>query len=191
MLQHGASGRAMIHQLDAGGLEEEVRRLAEVVGRLLCRHEARALPLGADHDAAMTPHEVQPAGRSGGAPKMLRARTPLPDPRLVQRIIHQRQLRQRYFERELFADPAWDILLDLAAARAEHRRVSVTSLCIAAAVPATTALRWITQMTAMGILIREPDADDRRRAFIALSDRAADAIARYFDEMGQHAMKLV
>jgi len=36
------------------------------------------------------------------------------------------------------ADPAWDMLLDLTAARAESRAVSVSSLCIAAGVPTTT-----------------------------------------------------
>ncbi len=59
------------------------------------------------------------------------------------RIIRQRQLRARFFDGELFADPAWDMLLDLTAARVEARRVSVTSLCIASGVPPTTALRWI------------------------------------------------
>ena len=42
------------------------------------------------------------------------------------------------------------MLLDLTAARAEHTRVSVTSLCIASGVPPTTALRWIGQMSDAG-----------------------------------------
>lgn len=119
------------------------------------------------------------------------ARPPLPDPRLVRRIIRQRQLRARFFDGELFADPAWDILLDLTAARAEHERVSVTSLCIASGVPPTTALRWIAQMTEAGLLERVEDEADRRRAFIALTDRAADGMARYFAELGKAAAQLV
>lgn len=118
-------------------------------------------------------------------------RPPLPDPRLVRRIIRQRQLRARFFDGELFADPAWDMLLDLTAARAEHTRVSVTSLCIASAVPPTTALRWISQMTQAGLLQRVEDETDRRRAFIALTDKAADAMARYFAELGKAAAQLV
>jgi hypothetical protein len=113
------------------------------------------------------------------------ARPPLPDPRLVRRIIHQRQLRARFFDGDLFADPAWDMLLDLTAARVEHTRVSVTSLCIASGVPPTTALRWIGQMTAAGLLERVEDDTDRRRAFIQLTDKAVDAMARYFAEMGK------
>lgn len=118
-------------------------------------------------------------------------RPPLPEPRLVRQIIRQRQARARFFDGGLFADPAWDILLDLTAARAEHERVSVTSLCIASGVPATTALRWISQMTEMGILERVEDEQDKRRAFIALSDAAADAMARYFAELGKDAGRLV
>ena len=117
-----------------------------------------------------------------------RPKPPLPDPRLVKAMIRERQRRGEFFEAELFADPAWDILLDLTAARAEHRRVSVTSLCIAANVPATTALRWIAQMVEAGILERIQDDTDRRRAFIALSDSASDAMARYFDGFGQSGL---
>jgi DNA-binding MarR family transcriptional regulator len=110
--------------------------------------------------------------------------TQLPDPRLIRRIIRQRQLRARFFDAALFADPAWDMLLDLAAARAENKQVSVTSLCIASGVPPTTALRWIGQLTAAGVLERVEDQTDRRRAFLALSDKAAEAMACYFAAIG-------
>jgi hypothetical protein len=124
--------------------------------------------------------------------RLVRAtRPPLPDPRLVRKIIRQRQLRARFFDGDLFADPAWDMLLDLTAARVEHTRVSVTSLCIASGVPPTTALRWIGQMTDAGLLARVEDETDRRRAFITLTDKAADAMARYFAELGKAAAQLV
>ena len=100
-------------------------------------------------------------------------------------------MRAKFFDGELFADPAWDMLLDLTAARAEHIRVSVTSLCIAAAVPPTTALRWISQMVEAGLLERVEDESDKRRAFIALSDSAADAMARYFAELANDGAAVV
>lgn len=115
-------------------------------------------------------------------------RAPLPDPRLVRQIIARRQARARFFDAELFADPAWDMLLDLTAAHAEHDRVSVTSLCIASGVPATTALRWIRQMTESGLFERVEDSADRRRAFIQLSDRSVGAMARYFMEIAKPAL---
>jgi len=108
------------------------------------------------------------------------AGTPLPDPQVVRQIIANRQARSRFFDSALFGDPAWDMLLDLTAAQGEGAQVSVTSLCIAAGVPATTALRWLTQMVESGIFRRVPDPADRRRAFIALSDKAVAAMAGYF-----------
>ena len=121
-----------------------------------------------------------PGFKGEGGDGRRRARPALPDARLVHRIIHQRRLRGKFLLPDLFADPAWDILLDLTAARVEHRRVSVTSLCIAAGVPPTTALRWIGQMLDLGLLVREQDDQDRRRAFIDLSEDGAAAMARYF-----------
>ncbi len=108
------------------------------------------------------------------------AQPALPDPRMVRQIIANRQARARFFDPALFGDPAWDMLLDLTAAKGEGAQVSVTSLCIAAGVPATTALRWLTQMVENGLFLRVPDAVDKRRAFIALSDKAIGAMAGYF-----------
>ena len=115
----------------------------------------------------------------------------LPDAKLVRRIIRQRQMRAQFFDGDLFADPAWDMLLDLTAARAEARRVSVTSLCIASNVPPTTALRWIGQLTEAGLVQRVEDKTDRRRAFITLTDRAAEAMARFFAKLGRGASGLL
>ncbi len=115
-------------------------------------------------------------------------RPPLPDPRLVRQVIEQRRLRDEFFDAKLFADPAWDILLDLTAARAENLRVSVSSLCIAAAVPPTTALRWVREMEEAGLLDRVADDTDKRRVFIALADGAANAMAAYFARLEEKAL---
>lgn len=103
----------------------------------------------------------------------------------VRRMLRQRRMREQYFPADLFADPAWDMLLDLYAARLERQPVSVSSLCIAAAVPATTALRWIKTMTDAGLFVREADPQDGRRIFIALAEAACDALARYFEALDE------
>ncbi|MGQ3102168.1 MAG: winged helix DNA-binding protein [Sphingopyxis solisilvae] len=103
----------------------------------------------------------------------------------VRRMLRQRRMREQYFPADLFADPAWDMLLDLYAARLERQPVSVSSLCIAAAVPATTALRWIKTMTDAGLFVRDADPHDGRRIFIALAEGAHDAMARYFEALDE------
>lgn len=180
-------------------LSEEDRlmllRLTEQVGQIAHRLD-RLDPPGTGGESAFrfeAPGAAYaPATGDDGSDRLVRAaRPPLPDPRLVRRIIRQRQLRARFFDGELFGDPAWDMLLDLTAARVEHQRVSVTSLCIASGVPPTTALRWIGQMVEAGLFQRIEDEADRRRAFIQLTDKAADAMARYFGELGRGASALV
>ena len=102
------------------------------------------------------------------------------DPAVIRGIIRARRLRNQFFGAGLFADPAWDILLDLMGARIEGRSVAVSSLCIAAAVPATTALRWIKQLTELGLLRRVADPLDGRRVFIELTEDAVDTLQSYF-----------
>jgi hypothetical protein len=94
----------------------------------------------------------------------------------VRAIYRARRVRDQYFESELFADPAWDMMLDLMIARLERRPVSVSSLCIAAAVPPTTALRWIKTLTDAGVFVRTPDPSDGRRIYMTLSDESAERV---------------
>ncbi len=166
-------------------------RLTEQVGEIAERIDRLAAPgLASTRDARVvhfeSPHREFAASPAGD---VRQAFVPPPDPRMIRQIIRQRQMRARFFDAALFADPAWDMLLDLTAARAEHKRVSVTSLCIASGVPPTTALRWIGQLTAAGLLERVDDESDRRRAFLVLSDSAADAMARYFATIGHAAAR--
>jgi hypothetical protein len=98
------------------------------------------------------------------------------DATLVRRLIRIRRDRDRYLPAEIFADPAWDMLLDLMAAQLEQREVPVSSLCIAAAVPTTTALRWIRSLTDAGLFVRRMDPADARRTYIRLSADASAAM---------------
>lgn len=94
-------------------------------------------------------------------------------------IIGARALRGRFFPSQIFADPAWDILLDLTRAKLEGQQVSVSSVCIAASVPMSTALRWVKQMTDANLLHRWTDPKDRRRDLIALTEPTADRMREY------------
>lgn len=80
-----------------------------------------------------------------------------------------RRLRGRHLPGLALGEPAWDMLLDLSVAHYWRRETSVTSLCIAADVPSTTALRWINSMTKAGLIVRRPCQRDGRRSFLAIS----------------------
>lgn len=95
------------------------------------------------------------------------------DIRKLRRLIQMRATRTRFFPNELFSDPAWNMLISLALAEIEQRRVSISDLSAAADVPVTTALRWINSMTEMGIFIRSQDPFDQRRFYVSLSQSAS------------------
>jgi DNA-binding MarR family transcriptional regulator len=89
---------------------------------------------------------------------------------LARRISHWRRKRDALFESVIFADPEWDILLDLYAQDGFGRPVSMSSLCIAAAVPTTTAVRCINAMIDHGVLAKSRDVHDARRVLVALTE---------------------
>lgn len=90
--------------------------------------------------------------------------------RLAQSICHWRRKRDAMFDPVIFADPEWDVLLDLFAQSGFDRQVSMSSLCIAASVPTTTAMRCINAMIEQGVLAKSRDAADARRVLIALTE---------------------
>ncbi len=106
----------------------------------------------------------------------------------IRAVIRARRLRSRYFPEELFADPAWDMLLDLLQAEISQLRVPVSSLCIAAAVPATTALRWLKTLVQQGLFVRRADPHDGRRVFVELAPDTSNALRRYFADVGSVAV---
>lgn len=97
---------------------------------------------------------------------------------IAKNLIRGRRERDRMFRSGLFADPAWDMLLELYIAHHSGRTLYVSSLCMAAAVPDTTALRWIATLEREGLLTRIPDEKDLRRIWIKLTDEAIERVER-------------
>lgn len=91
-----------------------------------------------------------------------------------------RRSRNRFFDGDMFADPAWDILLELYAAKLGQQKVAVGHLCEAAGVPATTALRWISMLQNKGLIERTADPMDGRRFHLSLSSAGLCTMGSYF-----------
>lgn len=147
-------------------LSDEVSRIAATLARL----------------------SVGPGATTVARPEPVSGDAPAVSLDAIRQVIRARRIRTRFFDEELFADPAWDMLLDLLQAEIAQHRVPVSSLCIAAAVPATTALRWIKTMTDAGLFSRRADPHDGRRVFVELSPTASEALRRYFSEVGKVAV---
>ena len=155
-------------------ISDEVSRLSRSLSRLVA--------------SSATPFDAAPSDENGRvkgvrldfiSEPMSSAHLPAIDAGEVRAMLRLRRLRNNYFSSELFADPAWDMLLDLTAAQLEGEKVAVSSLCIAAAVPPTTALRWIKTMCDAKLFERHADPLDGRRIFIGLSAGASNAMLAY------------
>ncbi len=127
---------------------------------------------------------VPPLAPSQRAVEIIREEPPSVSVEHIRNVIRARRLRARFFSEELFADPAWDMLLDLLQAEIAQLRVPVSSLCIAATVPATTALRWLRTMVDQKLFVRRADPHDGRRVFVELAPDASRAMRAYFAEVG-------
>jgi len=159
-----------VHEVSAEPSAARLRQLSDEVGRIA----ATLARLSTSPPPASV--ELQPLAGSDGDFSV--------SGDTVRAVIRARRLRTRFFDADLFADPAWDMLLDLFQAEIAQHRVPVSSLCIAAAVPPTTALRWIKTMTDAGLFRRRADPHDGRRIFIELDPSASSAMRRYFSQVG-------
>jgi DNA-binding MarR family transcriptional regulator len=97
----------------------------------------------------------------------------------AERLLQERRKREKFFDADSFGEPVWDILLDLYVAKMRGRQISVSSACIAAHVPPTTALRYIVLMTKKGDVVRVPDEYDSRRVYLELSDKKMASMTDY------------
>jgi DNA-binding MarR family transcriptional regulator len=100
---------------------------------------------------------------------------------MVRAYLRARRRRDAMFGGDIFADPVWDVLLDLYASTREGRRVCISDACIAASVPSTTALRWLGKMEDLELIVRHQDETDGRRAYVELSAAAVAAMERWLE----------
>jgi DNA-binding MarR family transcriptional regulator len=98
---------------------------------------------------------------------------------IARRLLAERRAREKLLACDLLGEPAWDMLLDLVVCEEKGEQVSVSSLCIASCVPATTALRWIGALEARKLVCRFKDIDDGRRIYVQLTDNARATLTDY------------
>ena len=97
-----------------------------------------------------------------------------------------RREREKTFGANLFADPAWDLLLYLFLAMSDERAVAVTEACYAAAVPISTALRCVGQLVDRKLILRVANPKDRRTAHLYLSDAGREKMMAFLRQFASH-----
>jgi DNA-binding MarR family transcriptional regulator len=118
--------------------------------------------IAADRQEIMMPF---PRGLSSLNPRRLA----LTEDHIVSVLLFRRA-RSPVLGEHLFSDPAWDILLELYAAKLGGRRMSLLELTGALDVPPSTAARWIATLKDRGLIESTADPADATRLAVSLTD---------------------
>lgn len=100
-------------------------------------------------------------------------------PAQLQALLAARYARPQPMGMDL-ANAGWSLLLELFLALLEQRRVRLARLAADARVPVTTAMRWIDQFIAAGLVHRETDPERPGTVFFGLTEAGAEAMEDYF-----------
>jgi DNA-binding MarR family transcriptional regulator len=99
----------------------------------------------------------------------------------ARRLYQERQRRADHFGAQMFGEPAWEMLLILYLEEGGERQ-SQTRLADLSGAARSTAMRWIDYLVRKGLAHREDHPTDKRRNFIALSDKGRQLLELYLSE---------
>ncbi|MDB5701090.1 MAG: hypothetical protein JWL66_1289 [Sphingomonadales bacterium] len=106
--------------------------------------------------------------------------------RLAERIYRARRDRERLFDDSIFADPAWDLLLDLFVRSERKEQVSISSACHAASVPEATALRYLKALTEKNYVERVSHPNDKRSTTLKMTLFGRNLMIEWLEHFRSH-----
>lgn len=93
-----------------------------------------------------------------------------------------RHRRTTIFERSMFGEPAWDMLLALYILDVSGQRQTTGALMQFSGAPITTARRWLDYLVGNGLALRSHHPTDQRVMFISLTEKGRYALDLYYSE---------
>lgn len=100
------------------------------------------------------------------------------------RIIFQSRVnRARHFNRAMFGEPAWDILLLLYINDLGGARLTATKIADMIEQPFSSVVRWLDYLQKERLIERRPHSNDKRIALIALLEKGRDSIESYLSDV--------
>lgn len=106
----------------------------------------------------------------------------------TKRMVTLRTLKAELFSADTFADPCWDMLLELLLAELQNVTMTTNNLCMSAGIPVSTALRRITDLESDGYIERMRDKKDSRRNIVHLTQKSRASLQRYFALCGKNLL---
>lgn len=94
-------------------------------------------------------------------------------------VLGARRIRERYFHRDLFGEPAWEILLALYIAEEAGARFTISTLAEWIGAPLSTVVRWVKTLEEDSLVGRVDHPTDRRTVFIRLLDKGRKGLDAY------------
>jgi DNA-binding MarR family transcriptional regulator len=101
----------------------------------------------------------------------------------ARRLLENRRKRVAIFGAQMFAEPAWDMLL-LLYLSGRGRRQTQSSLCELSGASRSTAMRWIEFLAGRGLVRREDHPTDKRHNFVSLTEKGRHLLDLYLSETG-------
>ena len=91
-----------------------------------------------------------------------------------------RSVRSEFFNKDMFGEAAWDMLLALYVAEQSGSRYTVSGLASLSGVATTTALRWLDFLQTEELVARQSSTIDKRVFYIELTDKGREGLDAYF-----------
>jgi DNA-binding MarR family transcriptional regulator len=155
---------------------------ADTLKKGMFQHRDR---LSADHQTPVefSERDRQDAARlltlvlgSSAADRAIRDRDPV---EIARAILEDRRRRCQIFNPGMFGEPAWELLLNLYVMDKHGPRLTIGQLIQIAGVAQATALRWLEYLRDQELITREEHPTDARTAYVALTDKAREALSLY------------
>lgn len=102
----------------------------------------------------------------------------------IRSVLLVRRARADVLGEQLFSDPAWDILLELYAAKLGDRKMSLADVARAIDTPQSTTQRWVKALEEHGLVQSRIDSTKADLFWIALTDQGAEKLGHLADHWG-------
>lgn len=149
------------------------RSMARDILALADEAEAEAMSmvsLAADEAPVRADHDVRTKGRFA---------------EIAKSQYSARRVRERFFEKKIFGEPAWDMLLELYASELNDEKISTSNLILSSSAPNSTALRWMKHLEDQGLVIKKSSNIDGRVQYQRITNVGFDGMTKYFESIAK------
>lgn len=104
----------------------------------------------------------------------------------AERAVRDRKARAKFVgNKELFGEPAWDILLDLFIRQANEKHASAKGAIINSGAGPCTVVRWLAVLEQHDLIQTMPDPADSKHRLILLTPAGYEGMLRYLETIAR------